>query len=132
DFHDVSAGTSSGAPNYSAGAGYDLVTGRGSPIANLVVADLIGPANNPTTATHFNVSAPANSTAGSAFSMTVTALDASNHVVASYTGTVAFTSSDGLASLPANYTFTGGDNGAHTFTVTLKQAGSQTVTVTDV
>ncbi len=39
DFHDVTSG-SDGA--YSAGAGYDLVTGRGSPIANLVVSGLVG------------------------------------------------------------------------------------------
>ena len=39
DFHDVVSG---GNGAYSAGAGYDLVTGRGSPIANLVVAGLVG------------------------------------------------------------------------------------------
>ena len=39
DFHDVVSG-SNGAD--SAGAGYDLVTGRGSPIANLIVAGLVG------------------------------------------------------------------------------------------
>lgn len=70
--------------------------------------------------------------------MTVTALDASNAVVTTYSGTVHFTSSDGQASsgngLPANYTFVGGDSGSHTFTsgVTLKTAGTQTVTATDV
>ncbi len=39
DFHDVVSG-SNGAD--SAGPGYDLVTGRGSPIANLIVAGLVG------------------------------------------------------------------------------------------
>ena len=33
--------------------------------------------------------------------------------------------------MPANTTFTAGDQGVHTFTVTLKTAGSQSVTVTD-
>jgi hypothetical protein len=42
DFHDITTGTSTGNPNYSAGPGYDLVTGRGTPIAPLVVRDLIG------------------------------------------------------------------------------------------
>jgi hypothetical protein len=42
DFHDVTAGTSFGQPNFRAGPGYDLVTGRGTPVANLVVADLVG------------------------------------------------------------------------------------------
>lgn len=41
DFHDVTSGSSSGSPNYSAAAGYDLVTGRGTPIANRVIADLV-------------------------------------------------------------------------------------------
>jgi subtilase family serine protease len=42
DFHDITSGTSTGSPRYSAGPGYDLVTGRGTPFANLVVSDLIG------------------------------------------------------------------------------------------
>ncbi|HEY2253028.1 MAG TPA: S53 family peptidase, partial [Planctomycetaceae bacterium] len=42
DFHDITSGTSTGSPHYSAGPGYDLVTGRGTPYANLVVSDLIG------------------------------------------------------------------------------------------
>ena len=33
--------------------------------------------------------------------------------------------------MPANYTFTSGDNGVHTFTVTLATAGSQKITATD-
>lgn len=37
DFHDITSGTSTGTPNYTAGPGYDLVTGRGTPLANLVV-----------------------------------------------------------------------------------------------
>jgi subtilase family serine protease len=41
-FHDITGGTSTGSPNYSAGTGYDLVTGRGSPVANLVVQGLVG------------------------------------------------------------------------------------------
>jgi hypothetical protein len=40
DFHDITAG-SNGA--YSAGPGYDLVTGRGTPLADRVVAGLVGP-----------------------------------------------------------------------------------------
>ena len=42
DFHDIVSGASTGTPRYSAGPGYDLVTGRGSPVANLVVNDLVG------------------------------------------------------------------------------------------
>ena len=46
DFHDITSGSSTSTsqpqgPNYSAGPGYDLATGRGTPLANLVVADLV-------------------------------------------------------------------------------------------
>ena len=40
DFYDITSGTSLGTPNYTAGTGYDLVTGIGTPKANLVVYDL--------------------------------------------------------------------------------------------
>ena len=40
DFHDITSGTSTGSPNYTAAAGYDLVTGLGTPVANLLVPDL--------------------------------------------------------------------------------------------
>jgi hypothetical protein len=52
-------------------------------------------------------------------------------VATGYTGTVHFTSSDFQATLPANYTFTGGDAGTHVFSVTLKTAGTQSITATD-
>jgi uncharacterized repeat protein (TIGR03803 family) len=74
---------------------------------------------------------PSSSTAGSAFNVTVTAKDAYGNVATGYTGTVHFTSGDAKAVLPANYTFTSGDAGQHTFSVTLKTAGSQSLTATD-
>ncbi len=40
DFNDITSGTSLGSPNYSAGPGYDLVTGIGTPKADSVVYDL--------------------------------------------------------------------------------------------
>jgi hypothetical protein len=61
----------------------------------------------------------------------VTALNSSGGTYTGYTGTVHFTSSDTQAGLPADYTFLPGDNGVHTFSVTLKSAGSQTITATD-
>jgi hypothetical protein len=85
-------------------------------------------------ATHFEVDASANPvTAGTAFSVTVTALDANNNVFPGYLGTVHFTSDDNQADLNGDYTFTAGDAGVHTFTngVTLKTAGNKTVTVSD-
>ncbi len=47
DFHDITSGTSTGSPNYSAGPGYDYVTGLGSPMANLVVGSLVGTPSSP-------------------------------------------------------------------------------------
>jgi hypothetical protein len=43
DFHDVTSGSN----GYAAGPGYDLVTGRGSPLANLVVPVLAGQTLSP-------------------------------------------------------------------------------------
>ena len=61
----------------------------------------------------------------------MTAKDTSGNTTTNYTGTIHFTSSDGQAVLPANYTFTAADNGVHIFTVTLKTAGTRTLTATD-
>ncbi|MFT3841445.1 MAG: hypothetical protein QM723_30930 [Myxococcaceae bacterium] len=74
---------------------------------------------------------PSPSTAGVAGTLTVTARDAFGNVATGYTGTVHFTSTDGTATLPANYGFVAGDAGAHTFSATLRTAGSQTLTATD-
>src|SRR5690349_18631874 len=48
-----------------------------------------------------------------------------------YTGTVNFTATDAVAYLPASYTFTAADGGAHDFAVTLNTAGMQTLTTAD-
>jgi subtilisin-like proprotein convertase family protein len=74
------------------------------------------------------VSAPAGATARMAFNVTVTARDAYGNTATGYTGTVHFTSSDGQAVLPVNSTLR---NGTGTFSVTLKTAGSQTLSATD-
>ena len=85
----------------------------------------------PAAASQFSVAAPAAVTAGSAFGVTVTALDPYGNRATGYAGTVRFTSTDGAAALPADYIFTPADGGTHTFTVTLKTAGAQSVTVSD-
>lgn len=51
--------------------------------------------------------------------------------ISGYRGTVHFTSSDGTATLPADYTYLSGDAGAHTFQFTLNTLGSQTISVVD-
>jgi hypothetical protein len=75
---------------------------------------------------------PSPTVAGAPGNFTVTVQDQLGETVTSgYTGTVHFTSSDPQATLPADYTFTGGDFGQHTFSATLKTAGAQSITATD-
>src|SRR5206468_1072187 len=61
------------------------------------------------------------------------ALDAYGNTATGYTGAVHFSGGGTGATLPPDYTFLGGDAGAHTFTngFTLTQAGSRTITATD-
>jgi len=77
---------------------------------------------------HFSITAPTNATAGTSFNFTVTALDGSDNLLPNYAGTVAFSSSDSQASLPANSTLT---NGTGTFSATMKTAGYTIVNATD-
>lgn len=86
-------------------------------------------------ALHFSVSAPSAAVAGVPFALTVTAQNANNSTATGYRGTVHFTSSDALAVLPADYTFTSGDAGVHAFSgVILKNPYNQpsSITVSDV
>ncbi|RMD89469.1 MAG: hypothetical protein D6813_10635, partial [Calditrichaeota bacterium] len=76
---------------------------------------------------------PGSVTAGVAFTngITVTAKDIFGNTKTNYLGTVSWSSSDGQASLPLDYTFQGTDNGSHTFAgsgFVLKTAGGQTIT----
>ena len=88
----------------------------------------------PSTVKSFRVSiaAPDPYPEGSTQSVTVTALDAYGNVATGFTGAVHFTSTDGTATLPADYTFQAGDNGSHEFNlgIRLLAFGPQTVTVT--
>lgn len=79
---------------------------------------------------------------GSAIGVTATLTDPFGNTAFGYTGTVHWTSSDPLASLPSNHTFTSdstcgsgltptSDCGVSTFQMSLDTAGSQTVTATD-
>jgi hypothetical protein len=68
--------------------------------------------------------------AGTVQTVTVTAYDAFGNVAVDYAGTVAFSTSDPIATMPF-YTFSAADNGTHTFTLALKTAGTQSLTVRD-
>jgi outer membrane protein assembly factor BamB len=65
-------------------------------------------------------------------SFAVTAKDSFGNTDPSYQGTVHFTSSDPLATLPSDYTFVAADAGSHQFTLTFGAEGSQSITVADV
>ncbi|HEX6788752.1 MAG TPA: hypothetical protein VF091_05865, partial [Gaiellaceae bacterium] len=104
----------------------DTVTGTITGTSGTIAVGAAGVAS-------LSVTAPASTTAGTAFSVTVTALDNYGNTATSYAGTVHFTGGGTGPTLPSNYAFVAGDNGVHTFTngVTLTQAGSRTVTATD-
>jgi hypothetical protein len=112
-------------------AGTQSLTATDTITASLTGSEM-GITVNPAAATTMIVSGfPLPFTAGVAGTLTVTLNDPYGNIATGYTGTVQFTSSDGKASLPANYTFTAADAGVHTFTVTLKTAGTQSLTATD-
>ena len=77
------------------------------------------------------VVANTSTTAGIAATAAVTAKDRFGNVVVSYTGTVALSSTDPRAILPAPYAFTAADAGQHGFSLTLVTAGTWTVAATD-
>jgi hypothetical protein len=86
-------------------------------------------------ATAFVLSAPDTVDPGAPFDLTVAAVDPFGQPAYGYTGTVTFATTDpdpGVV-LPADYTFTPDDQGAHTFGggVTLMTPGDQTITATD-
>ena len=126
--------TDSGKHTFSATlktAGTQSITATDTANASLHGTDA-GTTVKPAAASKFLVSAPSSVMPGAPFRLTVTVEDAYGNIVTGYVGTVHFTSSDSQAHLPANYTFTAGNNGVHTFTgLVLKKTGNQTITVTD-
>jgi hypothetical protein len=96
-----------------------------------------------TMVTHFGFVASSASFLGTNVPVTLQALNAANQVVAGFTGTVTFSSTDTKAKVSATqggtgsslttftYTFTAADAGQHTFGLTYGTAGVQTLTVTD-
>lgn len=93
----------------------------------------------PGPAAAMSIAAPETATVAAPFDVTVTLLDRFGNVATGasgpppYTGTVHFTSTDPLAMLPPDYTFTASDAGVHRFSdVVLLTPGDQTITVSDV
>lgn len=121
----VTAATFVGAYTFatSAQVGKTLLALSPQPVVNVV----------PATGTTLTLTAGGTSTAGDPGSATVSLRDGFGNPATGYRGQVHFSSSDAQAALPADYTFTATDAGTHTFTnvLTLKTAGSQTITATD-
>ncbi len=75
---------------------------------------------------------PESATAGTSYTLTVTALSPSGGTDTSFVGTVDFSSTDPqIAGLPASATFASTNDGTRTFTVTLKTAGTQSISATE-
>jgi hypothetical protein len=125
DFHDITSGSNG---TYSAGAGYDLVTGLGSPVANLLVPALAHYGSTTSQPDHLvvTVQPPGSVTAGSAFSVTVAADTSSGTVDSSFHGsvTIALGSNPGGSTLGGTLTVTA-VNGVATFSnLTLNNPGT--------
>ena len=103
-------------------------------VTDLAVGTLSGQSTvsvAPAAATNFDVSTRPAAGPGSPLSLTVTAKDAYWNRATGYSGTVRFRSTDTLANLPTEYTFTAGDQGAHTFSATFNTAGMRSLSVND-
>ena len=98
----------------------DTKTATLSGVSNMITAS--GPA------THLALTVPATAATRTQVMVAVTALDASNNLSSSYSGTVHFTSSDAKAILPPDTLVSGG---SANLPVVLETTGNQTITVTD-
>ena len=114
-------------------AGTQTVTGTDSATASITGSLSIR--ITPGAAASLKLVTPAAAVVNQPFNVTVTLVDQFGNVATGYRGTVYFSSSDLLAmqlgKLPADYAFTAGDGGTHTFSATLMTPPSQTITVAD-
>ncbi len=78
-------------------------------------------------ATYFTVMAPASAVSGQPFAFTVTAYDPFGNLDTHYAGTVSFSSSDTLATLPGSTTLS---SGTATLQATLQTVGTRTISAT--
>jgi hypothetical protein len=109
DFHDITTGSSTGTPNYSAGPGYDLVTGRGSPVANFVVADLVGGSASlrPSAQVYDGTTGIASGTGSDSFGSTPVGTPLSRTFTVKNAGTATLTLGSSIT-VPAGFTLTSG------------------------
>jgi hypothetical protein len=118
-------------------AGPQTVTATDTATSSITGTMTVNVRPGPTASIRLDV--PATAVMGAPFDLTLTLLDRVGNVATGvavpYTGTIHFTSSDSLATLPTDYTFQQSyytaDSGIRTFTATLMTPGDQTVTATD-
>jgi subtilase family serine protease len=124
DFHDI---TSGGTYYYSTIPGYDVITGRGSPVANLVVAGLVGQGNFTSPPWVASAASASSSTViGTSTNLNVHGGDNYNTSALSYTWSVISAPSGA-----AGPTFSAnGTNAAQNIAVTFHNAGTYTFQVT--
>jgi subtilase family serine protease len=125
DFNDVTTGNNGG---YSAGPGYDLVTGLGSPRANLLVAGLVStgnPAGNPPWVVNA-ASATANPVTGTTTNLSVLGGDNAGANNLTYTWSVL---TEPAAAAPSTFSVNG-SNAAHSTIATFHAAGTYTFQAT--
>jgi hypothetical protein len=106
----------------------------GLAVAAALVAGIMPVASTAAAADHFVVTAAAPAggwVAGASYEFTVFALQSDGGRDTTYAGTVFFGSTDAAATLPADHAFVLADHGAHTFSATLRTAGSRTIGATD-
>ena len=118
DYHDIVYGNN----GYAAGPGYDLVTGRGSPVANLLVPALAAYKSQSVVTTQ----PPTSVIAGQGFGLTIKVGDGFGDVVTSYNGsvTIALGSNPGGGTLGGTLTVTAVDGIATFSGLTLNKVGS--------
>jgi hypothetical protein len=133
DYHDITSGSNGG---YSAGAGYDLVTGLGSPYANLIVPALLDSSSG----TGPTITTPASATpspvTGTTTNLSVSATDPAGASTLSYTwavlsepsGAQTPTFSANGTNAAQNATATFYLSGSYTFQVTVKDGAGLTAT----
>ena len=120
DFHDITTGSNGN----SAGPGFDLATGRGTPIANLVVQGLLSVAGTPGTAPTITTAAAVTGSTATTATLHVAAAEPTGHQPLMYTWTVVSGPATAVSFSP-NDTTTGS-----TTTATFTSAGSYTLEVT--
>ena len=119
DFHDITTGYN----GLSAGVGYDELTGRGTPVANLLVPDLV--AYGLPVGLKFTTEPAVEISAGNSFTVNVAAEYPNGSVDMSYSGpvTVAIATEPGAGTL-SGITTVNAVQGAATFNLSIAAAGS--------